>query len=214
MGRRRKEKNMEEGYYHLYLEELKKVPPCTDDERQSLLDRLLSKDLSVRDRLIEGHLILALAVAKDYRDKGLPMSDLVQEANLALTMAVSAYQGGDLLAQAKEQIVSRLDAALKEQKAEKALGEEMAARVNVLQEVSRVLAEELGREATVEELAAKMQMPPGDIKEIMKLAVDALSVDDGYGQAVDEQTKTMDGQSMGGQAAKDGLDLPDGEEYR
>ena len=48
----------------------------------------------------------------------------------------------------------------------------------------------------------------------MKLAVDALSVDDGYGQAVDEQTKTMDGQSMGGQAAKDGLDLPDGEEYR
>lgn len=171
---------MEDGYYHLYLEGLKEIPPCTDEERRSLLERLTAGDLSVKDRLIEGHLLLALAVAKDYRDKGLPMSDLVQEANLALTMAVSGYQGGDLLAQAKEKIVSFLDAALKEQKAEKELGEEMAARVNVLQEVSRVLAEELGREATVEELAAKMQMPPGDIKEIMKLAVDALSVDGRY----------------------------------
>ncbi len=39
------------------------------------------------------------------------------------------------------------------------------------------MAEELGREATVEELAARMQMTAEDIKKIMKLAVDALSVD-------------------------------------
>ena len=205
---------MNDKFYQDYLEELKEIRPCTDKEREMLFGRLAAGDKKAGERLIEGHLIFALAIAKDFKDQGVLAGDLVQEANLALTMAVSAYQGGDLLAQAKEQIVSRLDAALKEQKAEKELGEEMAARVNVLQEVSRVLAEELGREATVEELAAKMQMPPGDIKEIMKLAVDALSVDDGYGQAVDEQTKTMDGQSMGGQAAKDGLVLPVGEEYR
>ncbi len=105
------------------------------------------------------------------------MSDLVQEANLALTMAVSGYAGGDFLAAAKEQITAALEAALREQKAERELGEDMAARVNVLQEVSRVMAEELGREATVEELAARMQMTAEDIKKIMKLAVDALSVD-------------------------------------
>lgn len=168
---------MEDGYYHLYLEELKTIPPCTDEERRSLLDRLTIGELAARDRLIEGHLILALAVAKDYRDKGLPMSDLVQEANLALTMAVSGYAGGDFLAAAKEQITAALEAALREQKAERELGEDMAARVNVLQEVSRVMAEELGREATVEELAARMQMTAEDIKKIMKLAVDALSVD-------------------------------------
>ncbi len=169
--------NMEDGYYHLYLEELKTIPPCTNEERRSLLDRLTIGELAARDRLIEGHLILALAVAKDYRDKGLPMSDLVQEANLALTMAVSGYAGGDFLAAAKEQITAALEAALREQKAERELGEDMAARVNVLQEVSRVMAEELGREATVEELAARMQMTAEDIKKIMKLAVDALSVD-------------------------------------
>ena len=55
--------NMEDGYYHLYLEELKTIPPCTNEERRSLLDRLTIGELAARDRLIEGHLILALAVA-------------------------------------------------------------------------------------------------------------------------------------------------------
>ena len=54
---------MEDGYYHLYLEELKTIPPCTNEERRSLLDRLTIGELAARDRLIEGHLILALAVA-------------------------------------------------------------------------------------------------------------------------------------------------------
>ena len=52
----------------------------------------------------------------------------------------------------------------------------MAARVNVLQEVSRVMAKELGREATVEELAAKMKMTEDEIRDIMKVTLDAVNV--------------------------------------
>ena len=62
------------------------------------------------------------------------------------------------------------------QKAEHAVEEEMAARVNVLKDISQMMAEELGREATVEELAAKMKMTEEEIKDIMKLTLDALSV--------------------------------------
>ena len=52
----------------------------------------------------------------------------------------------------------------------------MLARVNVLQTVSQRMAEELGREATVEELAEKMKMTVEEIKAIMKLTLDAMSV--------------------------------------
>lgn len=173
---------MNEEYYQMYLDELKAIRPCTDQEREELLVKAASGDGAARERLIEGHLIFALAAAKDFRDKGVPMSDLVQEANLGLTLAVDAYREGDFLAQAREQILSLLKASLEEQGMEKKIEEEMLERVNRLQEVSGKMAQELGREATVEELAQRMQMPPGEIKDIMKMAVDALSVTGEFGQ--------------------------------
>lgn len=167
---------MNEEYYQMYLEELRQIKPCSDDERQILLGRALKGEESAKKRLIEGHLIFALALAKDFRDKGLSMSDLVQEANLALTLAVGEYQEGDFLAQAKEKISASLQEALKCQQQENQVEEAMAERVNRLQEVSARMAQELGREATVEELAQRMEMSSEEIREIMKLAVDALSV--------------------------------------
>ena len=52
----------------------------------------------------------------------------------------------------------------------------MAARVNILQDISKELAERLGREPKVEELAERMKMTPDQIKEIMKVTMDALSI--------------------------------------
>ena len=48
--------------------------------------------------------------------------------------------------------------------------------MNVLKDISQQMAEELGREATVEELARKMKMTEDEIKDIMKLTLDAMSV--------------------------------------
>lgn len=165
---------LNEEYYQMYLEELKEIKPGTDQERAKLLPRA-AFDEAARGRLIEGHLIFALAVAKDFRDQGLPMSDLVQEANLALTMAVSEYRAGDFLGFVKKRIEDSLVSLLNQQKQLSQSDEEIVARVNVLQTVSRVLYEELGREATLPELAAKMQMPPDEVKEIMRMAMAALN---------------------------------------
>lgn len=70
----------------------------------------------------------------------------------------------------------RLEEVIAEQKTEADIEEEMLARVNVLQEVSKNLAEELGREPKVKELAERMKMTEDDIKEIMKVTMDALSL--------------------------------------
>lgn len=167
---------MEEAYYQTYLDELKEIKPCNDKERSTLVPLAASGDKAARDRLIEGHLIFALALAKDYRDKGISMSDLVQEANLALTMAVNTYHEGEFLSFIQNDMVKALERLLEEQKKEEKTGEEILARVNVLQEISRQMAEELGREATLEELGNRMQLPLNEIREIMKLAVNAVNV--------------------------------------
>ena len=108
------------------------------------------------------------------------MTDLVQEANMALMMAVEEYVqeevGQEFDTFKIQRIREALAAAVEEQQSATQTGEELAARVNVLQQISQLLAKELGREATVEELADKMKMTVEEISGIMKIAMDAMSM--------------------------------------
>lgn len=167
---------MHDDVYQMYLEEVAAVTPCTPEEEAELLARICGGDEGAKARLAEGKLGTVLELAKAYADRGLPMGDLVQEANLALIMAVGRYQGGDFGEALRRQVEECLEAALDAQRTEDQAGEEMLARVNVLKDVSQAMAEELGREATVEELAQKMKMTVDEIKGIMKLTLDAMSV--------------------------------------
>lgn len=167
---------MHDDVYQLYLEEIAAIRPMDAEEETQLLTRFNDGDTTVRSRLMEGYLPFLAEIAKTYENQGLPLGDLVQEANVALIMAVDQYQEGDLKEQVKSLAEEMIKAALEEQGLEVKVEEEMLARVNVLKEVSKRMAEELGREATVTELAEKMKMTEDEIKDIMKLTLDAMSV--------------------------------------
>ena len=70
--------------------------------------------------------------SQNSENQGLPLGDLVQEANVALIMAVDQYQEGDLKEQVKSLAEEMIKAALEEQGLEVKVEEEMLARVNVL----------------------------------------------------------------------------------
>ena len=168
---------MAQDFYEMYLEEMELIRPLDQEEEKRVLAAAARADKEAGNRLVEGNLARALAVAKEYEGKELPISDLVQEANMALMMAVTEYDGSQEWPDfAETKIRQAVEAALLEQRSEAEIEETMAARVNVLQTVSQVMAKELGREATVEELAEKMKMTPDEIKDIMKLTLDAMSV--------------------------------------
>ena len=177
---------MAENFFEMYLEEMELIRPLDQEEEKRVLAAAARADKEAGNRLVEGNLARALAVAKEYEGKELPISDLVQEANMALMMAVTEYDGSQEWPDfAETKIRQAVEAALLEQRSEAEIEETMAARVNVLQTVSQVMAKELGREATVEELAEKMKMTPDEIKDIMKLALDALTVN-GEGTAASD----------------------------
>lgn len=169
-------KEMHDDFYQMYLEELQLLDTYQEDEEAFLLTSLKEGKSEARQRLIEGNLKNALDIAKEYGGQGLSMSDLVQEANMALTMAVDMFESGDFSLFIREQIHKALEAAVEEEALEDQVGEELAARVNVLNTVSEMLVKELGREATVSELAGKMKMTEEEVRDIMKLALDAMSV--------------------------------------
>jgi len=179
---------MEVNFYEMYLEEMALIPVLEAEEEEKVLALAATGDKEAKKRLVEGSLAKVAQMVKEYEGRELPMSDVVQEANVALT-AAAAYDGSqqwqEFLAQEIRQAV---EAALEEQKTEAEIEENMTARVNVLQTVSQVMAKELGREATVAELAEKMKMTEDEVKDIMKLALDAITVN-GEGAVSEEQQK-------------------------
>lgn len=169
---------MHDDFYQMYLEELERIDSYEAEEEEKLLASFRSGSQQARQRLIEGNLKDAWCIAREYSEQGISLSDLVQEANMALTLAVNGYESGDFKEYLKEQIHKALQAAVEGEVLEDKVAEELAARVNVLNTVSEVLAGELGREATTRELAEKMKMTEDEIKDIMKLALSAMSVSD------------------------------------
>ena len=180
---------MEVNFYEMYSEEMALIPVLEAEEEEKVLALAATGDKEAKKRLVEGSLAKVAQMVKEYEGRELPMSDVVQEANVALTAAAAAYDGSqqwqEFLAQEIRQAV---EAALEEQKTEAEIEENMTARVNVLQTVSQVMAKELGREATVAELAEKMKMTEDEVKDIMKLALDAITVN-GEGAVSEEQQK-------------------------
>lgn len=167
---------MHDDVYQMYLDEIEGISPCTGEEAAGLLTAVRQGDKAARERLLEGKLHTAAELAKPFAGQGLPMGDLIQEANIALIMAIDNYGDGDFDEFLKERVTEQLNAAIELQKSEAKVEEEMLARVNVLKDISQQMAEELGREATVEELSKKMKMTEDEIKDIMKLTLDAMSV--------------------------------------
>lgn len=174
---------MEYDFYKMYLEEMEKIPALSGEEEERILERTAAGEAEARKRLVEGSLGRALAFAREYEEQGLPMGDLVQEANEALMLAAVEYDGSRAWRELMEyRIREGIELALAEQSKEREIEENIAARVNVLQTVSKAMAEELGREATVEELAGKMKMTEEEIRDLMKMALDALNAE--YGGTV------------------------------
>ena len=183
--------------FQMYVNEISAIRTCDAAENAALSLKAAAGDDAAKSRLIEGNLKYVLELSRDLIGKGVPAGDLVQEANMALLMAVEEYDPAEYgeKADAEENIASgdtasdrsgrfesflekrvkaALQAAVDEHKAQRKIGKKVLDRVNLLQDVSKEMAEELGREATVPELAQRLKMTEEEVKDIMKVALDAL----------------------------------------
>ena len=165
-----------DSFENVYLEELAAIEPCSEEETRQLITEIRNGNAKARERLIEGNLKKALFFVQDYINQGVPLSDLIQEASMELMLLADEGFEDSFETLLESRIRVRLEEVVKEQKSEMDIEEEMLARVNVLQEVSKTMAEQLGREATLAELAERMKMTEDEVREIMKVTMDALSM--------------------------------------
>lgn len=175
---------MENQFYQMYLDELSAIPECTKEEIESLLKSLPNEETI--KRLAEGSLAYVVREAANYTGKDVEISDLVQEGNMALLLVLKNYAAhsvtdGDPVAyfeQLRERAVHMaMQNVTDAQKQSEQTAEKLTASVNVLNVVMTKLAEELGREPKLSEIAKKMQMSEDEVQAIMKEAINAVAVD-------------------------------------
>ena len=75
----------------LYLREIGKVPLLTAADEMRLAKRVEKGDAAARDHMIAANLRLVVSIAKNYRNRGLPFLDLIQEGTLGLVRAVEKF---------------------------------------------------------------------------------------------------------------------------
>jgi RNA polymerase primary sigma factor len=173
------ENPVEDAIMSIYMDELKDKKDLTPEQEQFVAKKMLCGDENAKNLLIESNLNLVIQVAKKYKNKGLPEGDLIQEGNIGLLMGIHEYElglGKTFHQFLQEAIERAIEQALEEDKRETMSAKKVASRANELNELATEMAKELEREATPQELAQRMGITENEVREIMKISLDAISV--------------------------------------
>jgi RNA polymerase primary sigma factor len=172
----------------MYLKEIGKVNLLTADEEIELAKRMEMGDELAKKRLAEANLRLVVSIAKRYVGRGMQFLDLIQEGNLGLIKAVEKFdytKGYKFSTYATWWIRQAITRAIADQARTIRIPVHMVETINKQIRVSRQLLQELGREPSPEEIAAKMDISVDRVREIMKISQEPVSLETPIGEEED-----------------------------
>ena len=159
-----------------------------DEETQKALKKRQKDGVNAEKQLVESNLRLVVSIAKRYVGKGMFFLDLIQEGNLGLMKAVDKFdykKGYKFSTYAPWWIRQAITRAIADQARTIRIPVHMVETIHKVSRVSRQLLQELGHEASAEEIAAEMDMSPDKVREIMKIAQDPVSLETPIGEEED-----------------------------
>ena len=172
----------------MYLKEIGKIPLLSMEEEIELAKSMELGSEDARKRLAESNLRLVVSIAKRYVGRGMQFLDLIQEGNLGLIKAVEKFdytKGYKFSTYATWWIRQASTRAIADQARTIRIPVHMVETINRLVRTSRQLLQELGREPTTEEVAARADLPVERVSEIMKMAQEPVSLETPIGEEED-----------------------------
>ena len=172
----------------MYLKEIGKVPLLTSDREKELAERMAVGDEEAKTELVEANLRLVVSIAKRYVGKGMFFLDLIQEGNLGLMKAVDKFdytKGYKFSTYATWWIRQAITRAIADQARTIRIPVHMVETIHKVSRYQRQMLQELGREATPAEIGEKMGMSTERVREIMKVALDPVSLETPIGEEED-----------------------------
>jgi len=155
------------------------TPNITPLERHICQEKI-SAGVRARNRLIEANYRLVISVAKKYANQGVNFMDLIQEGNIGLIKAVKKFdyrRGYKFSTYATWWIRQAVTRALADQGRTIRIPVHMSERINKYTRTTRSLVQTLGRDPTLEEIAAAMETSVKGIKQLQKIIQHPLSIE-------------------------------------
>ena len=172
----------------MYLKDIGKIPLLSAEREAELAELMQNGNENAKNELVEANLRLVVSIAKRYVGKGMYFLDLIQEGNLGLMKAVEKYdhtKGFKFSTYATWWIRQAITRAIADQARTIRIPVHMVETIHKVSRYTRQMLQELGREATADELGEKMGMSPEKVREIMKIAQDPVSLETPIGEEED-----------------------------
>ncbi|MCF0247496.1 MAG: RNA polymerase sigma factor RpoD, partial [Synergistes sp.] len=174
----------------MYLREIGKIPLLTMEDEVRLAQGIEAGDEVSKAILVNSNLRLVVSIAKKYIGRGMLFLDLIQEGNLGLIRAVEKFdyhKGYKFSTYATWWIRQAITRAIADQARTIRIPVHMVETINKLIRISRQLVQQLGREPSSEEIAARMEVPSNRVEEIQRIAQEPVSLETPIGEEEDSQ---------------------------
>ncbi len=158
------------------------------DEARTSLEAVATDGEMAKKQLTEANLRLVVSIAKRYVGRGMALLDLVQEGNLGLIRAVEKFdytKGFKFSTYATWWIRQAITRAIADQARTIRIPVHMVETMNKVLRVQRQMLQELGREPTVEEVAAKVELTPDRVRDIQRISLEPVSLETPVGEEDD-----------------------------
>ena len=172
----------------LYLRTIGRVPLLSAHEEVCLAKRIERGDIAAKQHMVEANLRLVVSIAKGYVGRGLTFLDLIQEGSLGLIRAVEKFdhrRGYKFSTYATWWIRQAVTRSLADKARTIRIPVHMVERLNKLISAERQLIQQLGREPSDEEIAAELECSPREVRDILRVAQQPVSLEKPMGEEDD-----------------------------
>jgi RNA polymerase primary sigma factor len=163
------------------------------------LDEVLRDAQAAREHLSRANTRLVVSIAKRYRNQGLPMSDLIQEGNVGLMIAVDKFDyrlGNRFSTYASWWIRQAITRALSQKSRTIRLPLHLSDQLRRITAVNQIMGQELGREPSEEELSERLDLPAEEIRETLEANPQTIALETPIGDDSEFGDLIVDDQSI------------------